>query len=405
MSLAKRKIQTFFPTPKTSSASCADILLMEPKLAFIPSPKGDGFVELSSSAVAETPKAQGRVFRKQILKFGDLRYKNGQKYKIDEQFADTLIENFATSGEIVHVPKAGSRNEHNDDPDRNIGEVIGVVKDKNGIYADIDVRTDDADKLGKTLLGVSALLDLAHENRETGENVGPTLLHACVTNRPYVTNLEPFQELVGLSADILPDSELIVLTDDETKEPEMALTKDELLEALKTEHKIDVVALTSEVEELRPLKDEVETLRPKAEAFVTLSSAVSETFQADEGVLALSATDASVEEYVASVNNAHDKIVSLTAEVETQKAEVLDKEAEAEVEKLVLTGYILPAKRESMTKLRKADKELFTEMLPEKPVLRLSVEEGEEPLEEPGKTYNDEIDRLVALSDNTSASA
>lgn len=372
------------------------------EIAFIPSPQGDGFVELSASAVATKPKAQGRVFRKQILKFGDLRYKNGKKYKIDEAFADTLIDNFATSGEIVHVPKAGSRNEHNDDPDRNIGEVIGVVKDKNGIYADIDVRTDDADKLGKTLLGVSALLDLAHENRETGENVGPTLLHACVTNRPYVTNLEPFTELVGLSVDTQSDYEVLVLTDDETKEPLMA-TKEELIEALKSEHKIDVVALTSEVEELRPLKAQVADLAPKAEAFVTLSTAVSETFQADEGVLALSATDATVEEYVASVTNAHDKIVSLSAEVETVKGEVLDKEAEAEVEKLRLTGFILPKNVEAMTALRKKDKDLFDQLVPENPIIKLSVEEGEEPTEEPGKTYNDEIDRLMKLSDELSA--
>lgn len=395
-------ILTSFRTPKTFSASAVDTLPMSTnELAFIPAPKGEGFVELAATA---TPtKAQGRVFRKQILKYGDLRYKNGKKYKIDEEFADKLIENFQTSGEIVHVPKAGSRNEHNDDPDRNIGEVIDVIKNEKGVYIDIDARTDDADKLGKTLLGVSALMDLAHENRETGEITGPTLLHACVTNRPYVTNLEPFEELVGLSVDTLPDHEVIVLTDDETKEPEMALTKEELIEALKSEHKIDVVALSAEVEELRPLKDEVETLRPKAEAYVTLSSAVADTFQADEDVLALSATDATVEEYVTSVTNAHDKIVSLTAEVATEKQATLDREAEADVDKLVLTGFILPAKKEAAVKLRKLDKELFEETLPENPIIKLSFEQGDEPTEEPGKTYNEEIDRLVKLSNETSA--
>jgi hypothetical protein len=373
---------------------------MTDNIAFIPAPKGEGFVELA--ATAAPAKAQGRVFRKQILKFGDLRYKNGKKYKIDEAFAEKLIENFEKSGEIVHVPKAGSRNEHNDDPDRNIGEVIGVSKNDKGVYIDIDARTDDADKLGKTLLGVSALMDLAHENRETGENIGPTLLHACVTNRPYVTNLEPFQEVVGLSVDI-PD-ELIVLTDDETSEEETVMTtREEAIEALKKDHGIDVVALTSEVETLRPLAAEVETLRPQAEAYVTLSSAVAETFQADEGILALSATGPTVEEFVSSVTNAHDKIVSLSAEIETERQEKADKEAEADVEKLVLTGYILPAKKDSMLKLRKKDKDLFLEMIPEQQVVKLSNELGEEPTEEPGKTYQEEIDRLVKLSDETSA--
>lgn len=180
-------------------------------------------------------------------------------------------------------------------------------------------------------------------------------------------------------------------------------TREEAIEALKKDHGIDVVALTSEVETLRPLAAEVETLRPQAEAYVTLSSAVAETFQADEGILALSATGPTVEEFVSSVTNAHDKIVSLSAEIETERQEKADKEAEADVEKLVLTGYILPAKKDSMLKLRKKDKDLFLEMIPEQQVVKLSNELGEEPTEEPGKTYQEEIDRLVKLSDETSA--
>jgi hypothetical protein len=372
---------------------------MEHELAIVSGPKDDSFVELS--AAAAPAKATGRVFRKQILKFGDLRYKNGQKYKIDDAFADKLIENFSKSGEIVHVPKAGARNEHNDDPDRNIGEVIGVSKNDKGVYVDIDARTDDADKLGKTLLGVSALMNLAHENRETGENMGPTLLHACVTNRPYVTNLDPFEEVIKLSADTPEDGEVIFLTDDEISE-EKTMTREEAIAFLKTDG-LDVVALSAEVEDLRPLRAEVDTLRPKADAYVTLSSAVASTFQADEGVLALSATDATVEEFVASVTNAHDKIVSLSAEVETAHQEAADNEAEREVDKLVLTGYILPAKKDSMLKLRKLDKEIFLEQVPEKPVVALSVELGEEPLEEPGKTYADEIERLSSMQTSSAA--
>ncbi|MFM9786001.1 hypothetical protein, partial [Streptomyces scabiei] len=69
------------------------------------------------------------------------------------------------------------------------------------------------------------------------------------------------------------------------------------------------------------------------------------------------------------------------------------------------TGFILPAKKDSMLKLRKADKDLFQEMLPENPVIKLSVEAGDDPIEEPGKTYAEEIDRLVKLSDETSAAS
>lgn len=375
------------------------------QFAIVPAPKGEGFVELSDTAVPA--RAKGRVFRKQILKYGDLRYK-GQKYKVDEKFADDVVRNFNTLGEIVHAPKAGSRNEHTDDPDRNLGEVINVFRNEKGVYADIDVRAEgEADKIGKTLLGVSGLLALNHENRETGERVGPALLHACITNRPYVTGLDDFEEILAMSAEGADISdETLVLTDDETEENTMALTKAELIEALKTEHKLDVVALSAELDELRPLKDEVETLRPQAAGYVALSAKIKDTFEKDDDVIALSAgTEATVENFVETVEKAHDKIVALSAEVGTLNQEKIDAEAVADVEKLSLTGYILPKNKEAMLELRKTNKDLFEKLVPENPVIALSHEAGEEPVEIPGKTYEEEIDRLATLAENTSAAA
>lgn len=365
------------------------------QFAIIPAPVGDGFVELA----AAPPRAQGKVFRKQILKFGDLKYK-GRTYKVDDAFADTLVRNFHEVGEIVHAPKAGARNEHNDDPDRNVGEVIGVEKTDKGVDIILDARTSDAEKIGKTILGVSGLIALNHENRETGERVGPTLLHACLTNRPHVTGLAPFEEILAMTAgeaDIQEEAVFLTAADETEESTAMPTTKEELIEALKNEHKIDVVALTAEVEELRPLKDEVSNLRPKADGFAALTSAITDTFTADEGVLALSATDATVEEYVTSITNAHDQIVALSTEIETQKKEASDKEAEADVEKLVLSGYILPAKKEAALRLRKHDKDLFEETY-DTQVISLSHEQGGDPIEIPGTTYAEEIERLSKLA-------
>lgn len=88
----------------------------------VPPEKGAGFVELSGSN-------KGRVFEKHILSYGDLHYPGvkGGKVKVDDAFADTLIANFTNKVcDIVQVPKAGAGNEHTEDPDRNIGEVIGL---------------------------------------------------------------------------------------------------------------------------------------------------------------------------------------------------------------------------------------------------------------------------------------
>lgn len=375
------------------------------QFAIVPAPSGDGFVELSSTDAPA--RAQGRVFRKQILKYGDLRYK-GKKYKVDDAFADSVVRNFQTVGEIVHAPKAGPRNEHTDDPDRNLGEVINVMKNEKGVYVDIDVRADgEADKIGKTLLGVSGLLALNHENRETGERVGPTLLHACITNRPYVTGLEDFEEILAMTAEGADiSSETVVLTDDETEEQAMPTNKEELIEALKNDHQFDVAALSAEVEELRPLKDEVAALRPQAEGYVTLSAKIKETFEADDEVIALSAgSEATVENFVETVEKAHDKIVTLSAEIETIQKDADDKEAEAEVDKLILTGFVLPKKKEAALKHRKLDADNFRESLPDNPIIALSHEAGEEAIEIPGKTYEEEIDRLSKLTPSAASGA
>lgn len=359
---------------------------MESGYAIVASPRGDGFVELA--AATAPPKAQGRVFRKQILKYGDLRYPTaaGGKVKIDEAFADALVRNFSEVGEIVHAPKADARNRHTDDPDRNTGEVIGVVKTDKGVDILLDARTDDADKLGKTLLGMSALLDLNHENRETGEKVGPTLLHTCITNRPYVTGLEGFQEVL-LSAPGGADitSETVVLTDDDQ---EVTMTKEEWL-AQGAEFGVDVAALTD-----------------RAELAVALSAKIKETFGASD-ILELSAgSEPTAEELIDSVSEAGERIVKLTADIDTIRETAAKDAATARVEKLALTGYILPKEKAARTRLLLKDPDLFEEMLPSKPIVALSVEAGREPIDQSFEQIADaEVERYVKLSQEMSAAA
>lgn len=139
------------------------------RFVIVPAPRGDGFVELSRSR-------QGRVFRKQILPFGKFHY-GDSVIDVDEKLVDSLVRNFSAGvADIVQVPKVDGKNAHTEDPDRNIGEVIGLVKTSKGLYADIDARTDDADKLGKTLLGASAMMHLNYTDTRTGKKAGPTLL-------------------------------------------------------------------------------------------------------------------------------------------------------------------------------------------------------------------------------------
>lgn len=350
----------------------------------IPSPRGDGFVELSRTQ-------QGRVFRKHMLNYGDLLYPDapGGKVHIDEKFADTLIANF-TAGvvPIVQVPKVGSRNEHTEDPDRNIGEVIRVYKGAKGVYADIDVRTDDADKVGKTLLGASAMLHLNYTDTATNQRVGPTLLHAAITNRPYITNLERFEEVIAASnagADNL--NQVLVLTPADNEENPMTL--EEMLAALKDDHGIDVAAL-----------------QDTAARSVALSNKIQEEL-VGTGLLTLSNSGDPVDAdtLIGAVAEAGNQIVALSARVDDLVQAGAVTAAEARVDKLVLSGHILPKKREAHVKLLLSDPNTFEEIVPEQPIVKLSREDGIEPPDGAhDETVTAEIDRLTKVAEDNGIS-
>lgn len=349
--------------------------------AIVPPEKGEGFVELS-----RTP--QGRVFRKQILHYGDLKYPGVGTVKVDEAFADKLIANFTNKvADIVQVPLAGADNEHTEDPTRNLGEVIAIRKGKNGVYVDMDIRKH-AEDVGKTLLGSSAMLHLNYTDTKTGEKVGPTLLHNCITNRPYVTELEDFEEVLKMSAPgvDITDQKIVVLTSapEPTKEKHMS-TLDELFAELKSDHGIDVPALQAKAAD--------------ADKAVELSNKIQEEL-VGTGLLKLSAgQDVDADTLIGAVAEAGSQIVELTNKVDGLVEDAAKKDATAAVEKLVLTGYILPKDKDAMLELRLSNAELFDKLVPEKPVIKLSQEDGFEPTDDSHKeTVETEIARLSQVA-------
>lgn len=346
------------------------------QFAIVPGPRRGQFVELSRSR-------QGRVFRKQILRYGELRYPDapGGRVLVDDAFADKLIANF-TNGvcPIVQIPKVDGRNQHTEDPDRNIGEVINIGKDAAGIYVDMDVRTSDADKIGKTLLGTSAMLHLNYTDTRTLQKVGPTLLHNAVTNRPYVTDLDGFEEVIAasqLGADI--DTQALVLSPADDEEIEMTL--EEMLEALKNDHGIDVGVLQA-----------------TAESSVALSNKIQEQL-VGTGLLTLSTSEqVDADTLIGAVAEAGNRIVELSTKVDDLIKTAAQSAAETEIDKLILSGHILPKKREPQLKLRLSDPETFRALLPEEPIVKLSHEHTQDLIDQtPADVVEAEIDRLSKL--------
>jgi len=351
---------------------------------FVIAPGGntEGFVELARSQ-------KGRLFKKQILKMGEsfVHPANpAKKITVDESLALSLQRNFKDKiCDIVQVPIANDMNQHVEDPLRNLGEVVDLTYDEKGVYAVLDARKH-ADDLGSTLLGASAMMHMDYPDTATGERKGPTLLHVAVTNRPYITDLEGFEEVIAAStgglatsADTEGETPVVLIPADKTEEK---MDLNEILLTLKSEHGIDVAALQ---------KQAAEAAQP-GELITALSNVV-----APEKSGEITLTDIAE----AVVELAEEK-VALSAQVEDLRAvneAASQKAAEAEVDGLIKAGKILPKSRESMIRLSRSDRETFDSLVPDSPIVALSAT-GVDAFEEPGAgdEYNKNIERLASLA-------
>jgi len=255
------------------------------------------------------------------------------------------------------------------------------------------------------------MLSLDYEDTKTGKHVGPTLLHSCVTNRPFVTDLEPYEEIVDKTVAATSDraeDTVVLLTEDEpaentptetdtqppSEETEMPEAKpaettakpslEDLLTTLKNEHNIDVSALQAQA--------------AQAQSSAQLSQTIVDTLT-NAGVISLSNTDSdskvSTEDVVGAVKELADSNVSLTSRV----GELEKRDATNHVENLVKTGYVLPAKKQQYIDLKLSNPSLFDSLLPETPIVKLSDERGkDEPNADAHKRTVEEIARYAEMA-------
>jgi hypothetical protein len=361
---------------------------MTETVVFPGSGSDDGFVQCARPGLKPT----GKLYRKQLLHYGPFQHPKipGQQIVVDEVFADTLIRNFANGVcDTVQVPLVDGQNKHTEDPTRNIGAVVDIEKTDKGVYAIIDARKEEyANELGKTLLGASAMMHLDYVDTRTGEHVGPTLLHAAITNRPYITNLENFEEIVMASADTNND---IVLLGAINENEEQSMTKDELIAALKEEHGIDVEALQATTEA----------------ATAQLSNVLGDTVSVDDVASALLELSAKNDEQTTKLTEQASKLTEQSSKLEEQDAKLAKlaeqnealrlSSAQAEIDTLIQEGRILPKQRERMLALSMNDRETFDDLLPDTSIVSLSESGVTNHVDSRSDETQKELDRYVDM--------
>lgn len=371
--------------------------------AIIPSDTSE-WLELSEEEkLALSRQAQGRVFEKHILNMGKLIHPTSKTpIDVDRTFVDTMIRNFNDKVcDIVQVPLAGPRNEHTEAPERNTGEVIGLRERDGKVYAVIDARDEDAaNKLGKTLLGASAMISTDYTDTRTGKKVGPTLLHTCITNRPYITDLEDYREIVAATADNSGEDAAVFVPNVETPEKSgdegtieasqqdeneetVNMTLEEMIAALKVDHNIDVPAL--------------QAAAASAGDVASLSNAFQEAVNAleDTGILRLSnGNEVTPDQLVGSIK----EVVELTNTQRTRIDKLERSGAEAEVARKVEQGYLLPTQKDAMVTLYLTNPDVYSALLPAEPIIKLSDEQGTEATDANAQERNEQQEAVDRYS-------
>lgn len=172
-----------------------------------------------------------RVFRKQILKFGEIDY-HGRVVRFDAPYADNVIKAFRDQAfDTVPFVLADSDNKHTRDPLRARGEIIDLEATDSGLDAVITLNQDAAKIVeDNPKFGVSVSIKEQFQ-RADGKNYDAALAHVLGTFEPMLPGMSPWQT-INASAD---EGEVLDLTQVDlasTKETRMGKYDEEAQEKL-----------------------------------------------------------------------------------------------------------------------------------------------------------------------------
>lgn len=184
--------------------------------------------QLNTSEKYEFDEKNNKL-RKQVLKIGKLYHHSaeGGILNITSEVIDNIIKNFKKKTiENVSIPLT-----HTDDPSKNTGEVVKLIKTENGLDAICEIKDESIlEKIKKGLIKqVSVSLDSNYRVKTSNKFVGPTLLHLALVAESYMKKLNGFVPL----ADEYKERKLVQLEDKEPDANESIAEIKEELQAIR----------------------------------------------------------------------------------------------------------------------------------------------------------------------------
>lgn len=150
---------------------------------------------------AQVNGATGKVYQKQIIKFGDYvdPWFPDWPMTLDSEWGDRIVENF-NKGVVGRVPVPAS---HTDDPEKNRGELINLENDGEGLNGQLDIRDPEmVDRIENGLVWDDSISFTNNYVDEKGIGWGPVLFHVALVNNPYITGMKGFEALSRVVSDL-----------------------------------------------------------------------------------------------------------------------------------------------------------------------------------------------------------
>lgn len=302
----------------------------------------------SDVELADGNESKFKRYWKMLTPYGEWVDPRGMSkpMKHDKNWAEKVVNNFK-SGARGYIPvPLGHPQSPAELAENNKGELIDLEARDDGLWGKLEIRDENtAEKIEKKIIpDVSMGYDDDYQDKKTGKWIGPTLKHVGLVVQPYIkgmTEFEPVALADGACAAVL-FSEGSVANNGETNKKE--------------ENTMETVEVKNE----RTFDVEVKYTNDEGEQTVTVKAGETVTVPKDqEEAVAKQIADAvdpaensdNKDEELSEEQKKEKELADREAAIARQEAELAEKQANAEYERLLSEGKIVPAQKDAFIAL------------------------------------------------------
>ena len=291
--------------------------------------------------LADAHNGKFKRFKKMIAGYGDFvdPRNAGRKMILDKEWGERVVDNFK-NGPITRVPvPVGHPQTSAELAERTKGWLIDLEARDDGLYGLIEIRKPDtaADIEDGVLVDTSVAFDEEYQDKKTGKIFHDVLKHVGLVNDPYIKGMTEFEPA-------LADKHVATILFSETNGNETN-KEEEPMDKVKNDRDFDVeVKFTQDGEEKTATVAAGAEIEVPSDRVETVNKQIADATKPEEKTedKADKADDES-----SDAEKKEKELADREAALAKRERELADKEAEAQFEKLLSDGKVVPAQKDA----------------------------------------------------------